>query len=188
MTAAVTTRRSLIAAVLVPAVVLGGCAVGPTYQRPEMTPPSEYRFAEAQAEAASLADAPFWEVFGDPVLQDLEVCYSGILNPGEVIYVPPFWMHQFVTLDDGNISLPLRFDTTQTPHASLFQLSQQSALRHLTNQPVRDRAKILEFLRTNRGNFRALEREFVAALIDTRGLNETVDGLLNDIDNLRGGA
>ena len=124
----------------------------------------------------------------DPVLQDLEVCYSGILNPGEVMYVPPFWMHQFVTLDDGNISLPLRFDTTQTPHASLFQLSQQSALRHLTNQPVRDRAKILEFLRTNRGNFRALEREFVAALIDTRGLNETVDGLLNDIDNLRGGA
>ena len=113
-----------------------------------------------------------------PILATLEVCYQGTLRPGEVMYVPPYWMHQFVTLDDGNISLPLRFDTTQSPDVSLFQLSQRSCLRDLTNQPVRDREQILRFLRTNRANFDALEREFVEALIEVRGLEEDVDSLL----------
>lgn len=51
--------------------LLGGCAVGPNYKRPEMTVPTQYRFVEGSAEAASLADEPFWQVFADPVLQDL---------------------------------------------------------------------------------------------------------------------
>ena len=95
------------------------------------------------------------------------------------MYVPPYWLHQFVTLDDGNISLPLRFDTTQSPDLSLFQLSQRSCLRNLTNQPVRDRKEIVRFLRHNRENFHALEREFVEVLIKVRGLtSDTADALL----------
>ena len=121
----------------------------------------------------------------DPILQELEIVYQGVLEPGEVMYVPPFWMHQFVTLDDGNISLPIRFNTTQTPHVSLYQLSQNSALRHLTNQPVKDRATILRFLADNRKNFFALEREFVEALIEVRGLSgDDPSSLLRDVAQL----
>ena len=67
------TRISRPAAALVLSALLGGCAVGPNYKRPEMTTPTQYRFVEGpgEAEAASLADEPFWEVFGDPALQNL---------------------------------------------------------------------------------------------------------------------
>ena len=53
------------------AVLLGGCAVGPNYKRPEMTVPEQHRYVERPDEAASLADEPFWQVFGDPALQNL---------------------------------------------------------------------------------------------------------------------
>jgi len=56
------------------AVLLGpGCAVGPNFVRPEVEAPQEFRNQVAPAEAASLADLPWWEVFEDPVLQDLIV-------------------------------------------------------------------------------------------------------------------
>jgi multidrug efflux system outer membrane protein len=71
MTRGVVTRGSRPVAVLVLSALLGSCAVGPNYKRPEMNSPSQYRFVEGPAEAASLADEPFWRVFGDPVLQDL---------------------------------------------------------------------------------------------------------------------
>lgn len=65
------TRISRPVAVLVLSALLGGCAVGPNYKRPEMSSPSQYRFVEGEAEAASLADLQFWQVFEDPVLQGL---------------------------------------------------------------------------------------------------------------------
>src|ERR1044071_202422 len=113
-----------------------------------------------------------------PELANLEMCYQGVLSPGEVLYVPPYWMHQVVTLDDGNVAMPIRFDTTQSPDVSLFQLSQRSCLRDLTNQPVYDQRTIIEFLRTNRRHFAAYEREFVEALITVRKLDTTTDDLL----------
>ena len=50
--------------------VLAGCAVGPNYKRPAVTAPEQVRGAPA-AEAASLADRPWWEVFGDDALKSL---------------------------------------------------------------------------------------------------------------------
>jgi multidrug efflux system outer membrane protein len=50
--------------------VLAGCAVGPNYERPVVTAPEQVRGASA-AEAASLADRPWWEVFGDDALKSL---------------------------------------------------------------------------------------------------------------------
>ena len=50
---------------------LGGCAIGPNYQRPDTTPPVAYRGEVGQPEAASLADLPWWEVFEDPTLVEL---------------------------------------------------------------------------------------------------------------------
>jgi multidrug efflux system outer membrane protein len=58
-------------AVLAVAVSVGGCVVGPDYHRPEVTPPKDFRSQVAPAEAGSLADLPWWQVFKDKVLQDL---------------------------------------------------------------------------------------------------------------------
>jgi multidrug efflux system outer membrane protein len=55
-------------AMLVAAVA--GCALGPNYRRPETTTPAAYRF-EHDATADSVADAGWWLVYQDPVLQSL---------------------------------------------------------------------------------------------------------------------
>jgi outer membrane protein, multidrug efflux system len=53
-------------------VALAGCAaVGPNYERPKLPTPPEYRFVQAPAQAQSLADAPWFQVFDDPSLQAL---------------------------------------------------------------------------------------------------------------------
>jgi multidrug efflux system outer membrane protein len=48
-----------------------GCAVGPNYRRPEVVSPEDHRGHMEPPEAASIADLPWWEVFDDPVLEDL---------------------------------------------------------------------------------------------------------------------
>ena len=53
------------------AVALTGCVVGPNYERPKLPTPPDYRFVEATAQAQSLADAPWFQVFDDPGLQAL---------------------------------------------------------------------------------------------------------------------
>ena len=53
--------------------LLAGCMVGPDYKRPAIDAPGSYR-ADSQsaiASAASLGDEKWWEVFQDPVLQEL---------------------------------------------------------------------------------------------------------------------
>jgi multidrug efflux system outer membrane protein len=49
---------------------LAGCAVGPDYKRPTVNSPTQFRFDEA-ASTNSFANLPWWQVFNDPVLQDL---------------------------------------------------------------------------------------------------------------------
>jgi multidrug efflux system outer membrane protein len=54
------------------ALTVGGCTVGPNYERPKLEPPVQYRGAEAaQPAAESMADVPWWKIFEDPVLQGL---------------------------------------------------------------------------------------------------------------------
>jgi multidrug efflux system outer membrane protein len=50
---------------------LTGCALGPDYKRPPVTPPETFRFQATPGETVSLADAPWWEAFGDPALKAL---------------------------------------------------------------------------------------------------------------------
>ena len=47
-----------------------GCMAGADYERPQMASPTDFRFVDG-SQAESLADAPWWEVFADPTLQDL---------------------------------------------------------------------------------------------------------------------
>ena len=56
---------------LAAAVALGGCAVGPDYRRPAVPAPETFYGSPGPASAASLADAKWWDVFGDPVLRSL---------------------------------------------------------------------------------------------------------------------
>jgi outer membrane protein, multidrug efflux system len=50
---------------------MAGCVVGPEYQRPVVTPPTQFRSQIGPAEASSLADLPWWQVFNDKALQSL---------------------------------------------------------------------------------------------------------------------
>ncbi len=55
--------------------MVAGCKVGPNYHRPVVQPPTAYRDLsenpQIQAQAASYADLPWWQVFQDPQLQEL---------------------------------------------------------------------------------------------------------------------
>src|SRR5262249_41065649 len=62
--------RKLLVAVLLPSLV-AGCAVGPNYKRPDLPVPDQVRGSATPAEAASLADSPWWEIFKDPTLAQL---------------------------------------------------------------------------------------------------------------------
>ncbi len=67
-------RASFLVAVMAMGLV-AGCKVGPNYNRPVVQPPTAYRDLsenpQVQAQAASYADLPWWQVFQDPQLQEL---------------------------------------------------------------------------------------------------------------------
>jgi outer membrane protein, multidrug efflux system len=61
--------------VIVAAVTVSACKVGPNYHRPNVQIPASFRAPseaqQAQAQASSFADMPWWQVFHDPQLQTL---------------------------------------------------------------------------------------------------------------------
>lgn len=57
------------------ALALGGCMVGPEYQRPAVTMPAQYKTLPGWVQSAPAASAPkgeWWAVFNDPLLNELE--------------------------------------------------------------------------------------------------------------------
>jgi len=61
--------------VIVGSAMLVGCMVGPKYHRPAVQTPNSFRDLadnpQLQAQTASYADLPWWQVFQDPKLQEL---------------------------------------------------------------------------------------------------------------------
>ena len=59
--------------ILLAALLLAGCSVGPDYRRPELSIPSDFRGrpADAPAGAESLGDVVWWQIFQDETLQSL---------------------------------------------------------------------------------------------------------------------
>ena len=53
------------------ALLLASCTVGPDYHKPAVTVPDQFRAQAGPADAASIADQPWWSVFNDPPLQQL---------------------------------------------------------------------------------------------------------------------
>src|ERR1700740_424246 len=68
-------KRGLILAAMMGLAFVGGCMVGPNYHRPVVQSPTVYRDLsenpQVQAQTASYADLPWWQVFQDPQLQEL---------------------------------------------------------------------------------------------------------------------
>jgi NodT family efflux transporter outer membrane factor (OMF) lipoprotein len=65
--------RRLIGATVI--LLFAGCAVGPNYHRPEAASPAAYKEAagwKSAAPADATARGPWWSVFEDPLLNDLE--------------------------------------------------------------------------------------------------------------------
>jgi outer membrane protein, multidrug efflux system len=68
-------KIGLLVAVVFVCAWINGCKVGPNYRRPPVQTPAGFRdlgaSPQAQAQAASYADLPWWQVFQDPQLQQL---------------------------------------------------------------------------------------------------------------------
>jgi outer membrane protein, multidrug efflux system len=64
-------RRLLPRVFLVVVALLGGCTVGPDYQRPQVKMTDAYRDQVKPQDARSFADLPWWAVFDDEVLKNL---------------------------------------------------------------------------------------------------------------------
>ena len=64
-----------VAPILLAALALSGCAVGPNYHRPGVKTPTAFHAPEVTQETepqtTSFADLPWWQVFHDPQLQEL---------------------------------------------------------------------------------------------------------------------
>src|SRR5580693_8177705 len=62
-------------AILLAALALSGCAVGPNYNKPAVQSPTVFHGPEqsqqSEAQSGSFADLPWWQVFHDPQLQEL---------------------------------------------------------------------------------------------------------------------
>jgi multidrug efflux system outer membrane protein len=59
-----------IGAPLILALLLGGCAAGPNYKRPEANAPQTFR-GDTTGLTNSLGDLPWWQLFQDPTLKSL---------------------------------------------------------------------------------------------------------------------
>jgi outer membrane protein, multidrug efflux system len=68
-------RNTLLIFILTAATLAAACAVGPNYHRPNVQIPASFRAPDvpqqAEAQTASFADLPWWQVFQDPQLQEL---------------------------------------------------------------------------------------------------------------------
>ena len=64
-------RNTCFAMVVASVCLLSGCLMGPRYQRPAVTAPPVFREQTGEAQKASIADLPWWEIFRDETLHGL---------------------------------------------------------------------------------------------------------------------
>src|SRR5678815_2009053 len=80
----------IVTLVGMPALFLSGCLTlkqGKDYSRPNLAPPTQYRFVQDTAQAASLSDLKWWEVFDDPALQELVLSLIHISEPTRLLSI-----------------------------------------------------------------------------------------------------
>jgi multidrug efflux system outer membrane protein len=64
-------RRGAAVGLLLLTALLGGCAVGRHYRRPDLQLPAQYRFQSPASADASLGDLPWWDLYKDEQLHAL---------------------------------------------------------------------------------------------------------------------
>jgi len=57
--------------VILMAMLLSACMLGPDFQKPDLEPPETFRFADSKAEMAEEVNLKWWELFSDPILASL---------------------------------------------------------------------------------------------------------------------
>jgi multidrug efflux system outer membrane protein len=123
--------RDLRGESLLSLVLLAGCTLGPNYQRPGVLTPNGYRFANGGPAAESLADIPWWELFKDPVLQEL--IRTGLTNNYDVrtavarveearaqVGVARSFLYPQISFNSGGTAeqVSVATDPSQTPNGS----------------------------------------------------------------------
>jgi len=116
-------------------------------------------------------------------LQSFHTCITGTLEPGEMLYIPPYWFHQIETIDYGTISMPVRFETNLDLHNEYFELNQDKSLRGLTNNPVENEDKLVDALRSNRMHFIEKEEAFLRAFKNNRNQDIDIEKVREKLDS-----
>jgi outer membrane protein, multidrug efflux system len=178
------------------AAALAGCTVGPRYERPPMAAPQQFYGLAGQAQAASLADLPWWEVFKDPVLKglieealrdgyDLRIASARIEEArarygiaGSAFYPQVGYNGQVARervsgfepgVGSGGLVTPLI--TVNVPTVS-WELDIWGRIRRLTEAA---RAQYLATEEARRGVVLTLISEVASAYFDLRQLDEDID-------------
>jgi outer membrane protein, multidrug efflux system len=167
---------------------LGGCVVGPKYKRPVIQPPDKY-YTEANSQSSSLADAPWWELFKDPVLQDL--IREALKNNYDVAtaaarveqaraqagvarsaYAPQIGYGVDIT----GVRVPVPFERTDTYYGYNFNLSWEldlwGRIRRLNEQ---QRALFFASEEVQRGVWLSLVADVAQAYFELRALDAQLD-------------
>ncbi|HEX8813377.1 MAG TPA: efflux transporter outer membrane subunit [Terracidiphilus sp.] len=117
----------MAAAVLIPALFLAGCAVGPNYQRVKVKSPAVFRGAQGAVQQESYADLPWWEAFKDEQLRtliktalannyDLAIAVSRVEQSGQVAAQARAQYFPFVNYSVGASNGKNEFLGTITPN------------------------------------------------------------------------
>ena len=85
-------RRILSLSALGSILILSGCLVGPRYKRPPVDTPAAFR-GQDPAQAASIADLPWWTVFQDPALQTLIKTDNNKTRAAEILQISLKTLH-----------------------------------------------------------------------------------------------
>jgi outer membrane protein, multidrug efflux system len=193
-------RRALALAALTLAAV--GCTVGPDYQRPSSTVPAEFRGLgpDNPVGPESIGDLRWWEIFGDPVLQelireavrqnyDLRVAAARILEARAQVTVARSF--QFPELNGSGIAPyantqgrigPFQFPQSFAPSAGLdlaFEIDFWGRFRRATEAA---RADLLASEAARRVVMSTLVSDVAAAYLSLRSLDQEREISIKTLD------
>jgi outer membrane protein, multidrug efflux system len=191
--------RRITAVALFP-IVLAGCTLGPQYKRPVSQPPGTF-YSEPQSNQTSLADEAWWDLFKDPVLQnliheallnnyDLRLAVARMEEQGALLGVTRSQFYPQVAYD-GNIAgqklltIPnhtyYSYSFTTFWEIDLFgrirKMTEAQRAVYFSSQEARRDVRLLIMSEVAQGYFslRALDAQLEVAHRTVKGFQETLD-------------
>jgi multidrug efflux system outer membrane protein len=191
--------RRITAVALFP-IVLAGCTLGPQYKRPVSQSPGTF-YSEPQSNQTSLADEAWWDLFKDPVLQnliheallnnyDLRLAVARMEEQGALLGVTRSQFYPQVAYD-GNIAgqklltIPnhtyYSYSFTTFWEIDLFgrirKMTEAQRAVYFSSQEARRDVRLLIMSEVAQGYFslRALDAQLEVAHRTVKGFQETLD-------------